>query len=97
MDRAQRQGSGFIGGSRHSSLNNISSDNVDQLSMNFGKERAKQFLKINKKHLNDSNSVASILTKGGTVMNPFNIKLQDGSPKNMSTKVRNPRFSGRKG
>ena len=42
---------------------------VDQLSMNFGqvKKRVKQ-------ESNYQESVASVITKGGTVVNPFNLK-----------------------
>ena len=62
-------------GSRNSSLNYISDVMVDQLSMNFGKKNYKNYnnnnrLKLPSDHQNDSNSVASILTKGGTLVNP---------------------------
>jgi hypothetical protein len=45
---------------------------VDQLSMNFGKNKTRNTKKSSEKNIHDSNSVVSILTKGGTVVNPFN-------------------------
>lgn len=62
---------GVGGGSRHSSLNYMSDAMVDQLSMNFGK-RYGQRHPHNENNMQDTNSVVSILTKGGTVVNPFN-------------------------
>ena len=51
-------------------MNYLSDNMVDQLSMNFGKKN---------RHKPDSNfqevnSVSSVITKGGTVVNPFSSK-----------------------
>lgn len=84
-----RKESGHGKGSRNSSLNYISDNMVDQLSMNFGKRGYKKLKRQQPSENNlmhESNSVASILTKGGTVINPFNGQKQKGS-REQSTKV----------
>lgn len=43
---------------------------VDQLSMNFGKKYGNR-QKNAEANLQDTTSVVSVLTKGGTVVNPF--------------------------
>lgn len=45
---------------------------IDQLSMNFGKENYKNYKMNPNPTIGDTNSVASVITKGGTVVaNPF--------------------------
>lgn len=63
-----KQGGGHRGNSRNSSLNYMSDAMIDQLSMNFGKKYGQP---RNKKGgpptYKDSNSVNSVITKGGTL------------------------------